>query len=159
MSEVWKVIEDNNQYSVSNQGRVMNNKTKRILKVQIKRIKKTGYEYYRYILRKNKKATEYRVSVLLGKHFIPNPDNLPEIDHINRNSLDNRLENLRWCDRSTNRLNRRKPKHNTSGFKNICIQDNMFRYRKDINKEIFVVFFKTKQEAIDFKNYYEIFKN
>ena len=35
-----------------------------------------------------------------------NSNNLPEIDHINRDSLDNRLENLRWVDKFTQSVNR-----------------------------------------------------
>ena len=45
---------------------------------------------------------------LVGIHYIPNPDpiNKPEIDHINRNKCDNRVENLRWVNRSENNLNK-----------------------------------------------------
>lgn len=43
----------------------------------------------------------------------------PEIDHINRNPSDNRIENLREATRSQNMYNRRKPKTNTSGAKNV----------------------------------------
>ena len=50
----------------------------------------------------------YRYHRILAKHFIPNPDNLPEIDHINKNKTDNSLENLRWVDRSENLRNRAK---------------------------------------------------
>lgn len=38
--------------------------------------------------------------------FIPNPLGLPEVDHYNRNKDDNRVENLRWVDDSTNGRNR-----------------------------------------------------
>ena len=42
----------------------------------------------------------------MQKHFLPNPDDLPEIDHIDRNPLNNALENLRWVSRSENCRNR-----------------------------------------------------
>ena len=45
---------------------------------------------------------------ILAKQFIPNPDDLPEIDHINQIKTDNRLDNLRWVDRSKNLKNRVK---------------------------------------------------
>jgi hypothetical protein len=38
--------------------------------------------------------------------FIPNPDNKSDVDHINRNKLDNRMENLRWVNRSENQINK-----------------------------------------------------
>ena len=43
---------------------------------------------------------------VIALQFIPNPDNLPEIDHINRDKLDNRIENLRWCSRCDNQRNK-----------------------------------------------------
>jgi hypothetical protein len=43
---------------------------------------------------------------LLAIQYIPNPDNLPEIDHIDRNKSNNNLENLRWATHHTNVRNR-----------------------------------------------------
>ena len=43
---------------------------------------------------------------LIAQHFIPNPDNLPDVDHIDRNKLNNSLNNLRWVSHSENLKNR-----------------------------------------------------
>ena len=43
---------------------------------------------------------------VIAQQFIPNPDNLPEVDHFNHIRSDNRIENLRWVDRSINSKNK-----------------------------------------------------
>ena len=48
----------------------------------------------------------YKLHRILAKHFIPNPDNLPQVDHIDRNPLNNAIENLRWVSASDNTRNR-----------------------------------------------------
>ena len=54
-------------------------------------------------------CTSYKKNELLSrvvaKAFIPNPDNKPEVDHINRVKTDNRVENLRWVTRKENMNN------------------------------------------------------
>ena len=53
----------------------------------------------------------YRLHRILARHFIPNPDNLPEIDHIDRNPLNNSIDNLKWSSRSDNLRNRTVTAH------------------------------------------------
>ncbi len=52
--------------------------------------------YLRIELRKNEKGKKFLFHVLLAKAFIPNPLNLPEINHIDGNKLNNLISNLEW---------------------------------------------------------------
>lgn len=51
---------------------------------------------------KRERRTVHR---LVAETFMPNPENKPQVDHINRNKKDNRLENLRWVNNSENHFN------------------------------------------------------
>ena len=61
-----------------------------------------GTGYYQVCL--NKRTYPYHR--ILAKHFIPNPNGLPEVDHRNRDKANNSLDNLRWVNRRKNLKNR-----------------------------------------------------
>jgi hypothetical protein len=88
-------------YQINRKGEVLGLKSNKILK-------KRNHKGYIIIglydaEKKNKKFTIHK---LLAIQFIPNPNNLPMIDHIDRNKQNNNLENLRWCDAITNVRNK-----------------------------------------------------
>lgn len=90
IKEVWKEIPGlPGYYQVSNLGRVVSLKHG-VFYYKIYKYK-TGYCYV-CIERK-----KYKVHRLVALAFIPNPDNLPQINHKNELKCDNRAENLEWC--------------------------------------------------------------
>lgn len=98
ISEKWLPVSGYEElYLISNQGRVKNKKTSKLLKI---RYTKSGYA--RVNLSKEGRLETFRVHRLVGTHFLPNPKDLPEINHINEDKTDNRAENLEWCDKSYN---------------------------------------------------------
>jgi hypothetical protein len=99
--EIWRDIPEFEGYQASNLGRIKGRKGW-ILKQYTCKLGYKSVSLY-------KTKTDYinkRVSRLVALTFIPNPENKPDVDHINRNVEDNRLENLRWVTKSENQLNR-----------------------------------------------------
>lgn len=107
MNEIWKPIKGfEDKYEVSNYGRVKSlNRTTvdcngnvryykgRLLKLKPNKVR--GYTAVR--LYKNGKVNHIEVHRLVGIHFIPNPDNLPVINHLNTIRHNNHVDNLEWC--------------------------------------------------------------
>lgn len=55
---------------------------------------------------RNIKRFKYSVHRLIAETLLDNPHNYPEVDHIDRDKLNNQVNNLRWCDKKMNRKNR-----------------------------------------------------
>lgn len=69
---------------------------------------KTRKGYLYVALFKNGHRKQYRVHRLVAESFIPNPFNLPEVNHIDHNVANNSVENLEWCTKEYNLANRRR---------------------------------------------------
>ena len=91
--ERWKKIVGFENYSVSTEGRVRNDKTRRILKP---RQRPNGYFIVELL------GKDFYIHRLVAIAFIPNPNNYPVVNHKNEVKNDNHVENLEWCTVSYN---------------------------------------------------------
>ena len=107
MEEIWKDIPGNDgRYQASNLGRIrstdktvtqLNGITKTIKGKILKQFSIPSGYLYVTIAKEVGKFSPHRTHRLIAQTFIPNPLNLPQINHKNENKADNRVENLEWC--------------------------------------------------------------
>ena len=109
--EIWKdiVVEKNGVlydftglYQVSNLGRVRSLNYRGKGKMGIMRPTKRDDGYYIITLHKNNEQKSFRLHRIVATVFIPNPDNLPEVNHKDENPGNNSMDNLEWCDKKYN---------------------------------------------------------
>lgn len=85
----WKPIKNYEDYLISNYGQVKRNNTI---------LKEWEHNKYHYItLCKNGKKKNFLLHRLVAETFLPNPNNLPQINHKDENPANNNVENLEWC--------------------------------------------------------------
>ena len=84
-------------YAVTSCGKVWSYKNKKFLKPL------TDINGYLYVnLFKDGKMKHYKVHRLVAEAYLPNPNNLPQINHRDENKANNCLQNLEWCDAKYN---------------------------------------------------------
>ena len=104
-----------------------------------------GYKYIKLFIKT--KAKTYKIHRLIAQYFIPNPNNYPVVDHIDRNKLNNDITNLRWVTVRENARNvsQRKSKSGYTGI--IITYSKTYQAFMRISKA-----FLTIEEAIQHRN-------
>lgn len=92
-----KAIPGHSGYFVTESGEVYSHHPGRKLKQLTPQVNHKGYQRVQF---KDRKC--YAVHRLVAQTYIPNPDNLPQVNHIDENKLNNNLDNLEWCNNAYN---------------------------------------------------------
>lgn len=130
----WVTIEEFPNYQITKDGKIRNKSTQKIRKNSLGHL---GYPVVS--LRKNGKMYLRTIHILLARTFIPNPENKPEVNHIDGNKANYKLENLEWVTRKENDNHaRRTGLHKSDGDKPVL------QYTKDMN---FIRRYKSASEA------------
>ena len=140
------LIKDYPNYTIDTEGNVTNITTGKVLKPR-----NAGKGYKIIGLWKNGKSTNFYIHQLVATHFLPNPNNLTEINHRDENKQNNRLENLEWCTHKYNvnygtNIERRvkntdwkkvtTKRISNTDFKAIAAKKDMFEIGKKISRPI-----------------------
>ena len=124
MEEEWLPIEGYEEdYMVSNLGEVVSFvlcKDGRILKPA-----DDGRGYLQCVLCKNGKRRTHKIHTLVGEAFIGKRENELSYDHIDRNKINNRADNIRLATKTEQGINKNIAKNNSTGYKNIgkCVDN------------------------------------
>ena len=94
-----------NLYKINKKGEIWSCIHQKIRKPVIKK----DQEYLQITLVKEGNKLKTGIHRLMALQYIDNPDNLPQVDHIDRNRQNNTLDNLRWISCSGNSINRKPP--------------------------------------------------
>jgi len=151
-------IPDYDGYFISKKGNILSKIIYKEGRLMKQSLQKTGY--YNIGLYKDNKQKNMLLHRLLALTFIPNPDNLPCVDHIDKCRKNNSLSNLRWATYATNSENRTRPKSNKIGHKHICFTVDKrngreyYKFTITRNGKTHQKFCKTLEAAIVYRDAY-----
>ena len=142
MVEEWRILEGiSNHYEVSNLGNVRSlDRITKGHKYKGKLLKQQEtFGGYLYITIRGGEfdGKKYKVHRLVAMYFIPNPDNKPQVDHIDGNPKNNKVDNLRWT----------TPTENSN---NTTTKDNQCRSLRGIYKKSVSMYTKEGSHVRDF---------
>ena len=142
INEVYLPIVCFEKYEVLNSGNIRNRQTMRILKSRA-----TNKNYMVIDLGDTMK----QVHRLVAEAFLLNPENKKCIDHIDGDTINNKLINLRYATNQENSFNQKLSVHNTSGSKGVCYDKSKKKWKSSIklnSKSIHLGYFERIEDAI-----------
>ena len=134
-TEIWKKIAGYENYEVSTFGNVRNIITNNLLTLS-----KKGNYYSIGLTNKNKIRKSFRVHRLLCITFIPNPDNKTEVNHKDKNGLNNNINNLEWNSHQENCI------HRSYGIKN-CNNRNIKIHKLNLKTNEIIDTYDSMEDA------------
>jgi hypothetical protein len=161
MQEEWKdIIGYEGYYQISNLGRVKSLERVVVAERSSGKVKRNFIEkilnpkpnkgYCKVTLVLNKKFKSKRVHRLIAIHFIDNPRNLTQVNHIDGNTLNNAIKNLEWVSHRENACHAKKNIKKSSQYMGVCWGKEKNKWRSTIRhkgKLISFGLFNTQEEA------------
>ena len=144
----WRTITEASNYEVSTNGQVRNRTTKKILKG---RLSKNGYLQVSIKIDATQKFCNRYIHRLVALHFIQNPNNKREVNHIDGNKENKTLSNLEWVTSSENQKHRHLIGNKKTSNRHIGMFNKKGEMVKDFNSilEAVAYFNKTSRVNID----------
>ena len=147
---IFKVIEDFPNYQIYNDGRIYSKNINKFMKYRLDPT--TGY----YIITLYNKDTHNKktckIHRLVAKYFCQNPLNKKQVDHIDRNKLNNHYTNLRYVSNQENQYNISYKKNNKLKQKNICPRGRGYEVSMKRNNQRYMKIVYSLEEAIELRD-------